>query len=401
MMRLVDGALTIFTLRAGSLRRVNIRRGIRMSVHAGLPTRLACYAAGAAALSVVGPAVWSVPQIVAFAASAATALCFVIADVLFSTYRLARRAFTAAAYQSAEVAALGARVAALEALRQTPEQIASAPAAPDPSLETANNLLQFAAHVSARCGRQHNADARVADAAQDTIDDAQIELHLQPIVGISDRRVMHYEVLSRLRSHTGALMMPAEFLPAALATGRTANLDKRQLSSIVGLCHRIGDRHLDTRLFCNLSGDALRNDDFRAALTAFARQQKALSQRLVFEIDAATAVTLNTEAVADLRGIEAMGFAFSVDKASLGDIPRLPGVFRRLAFLKLEAAMLADADPIALKRLARAGTQVIATHVETEQQALAVHRTGVELGQGFLFGKPRPARMDDSARRAA
>lgn len=371
-----------------------------MSVHAGLPIRLACYAAGAAALAIVGPALWNAPTPIAAAASAATAFCFAVADVLFCTYRLARRAFVTAAYHKAEVEALGARVAALEALRRT----TLPPTAPEPcdaSAETANNLLQFAAHVSARCGRRTAPETHAADDTHDAIADAQIELHLQPIVGISDRRVLHYEVLTRLRSHTGTLMMPAEFLPAARATGRAADLDTRQLSSIVGLCHRIGDRHPETRLFCNLSGDSLQSDGFRAALAAFAKAQKALSQRIVFEIDAATAVALNTEAVADLRGIEAMGFAFSVDKASLGDLPRLQSVFRRPGFLKLDAVMLADADPNVLKALARGGTQVVATHVETEQQALSVRRSGVELGQGFLFGKPRPARMDDYARSRA
>lgn len=374
-----------------------------MSVHAGLPIRLACYAAGAAALSIVGPALWNAPTFIAAAASAATAFCFVVADVLFCTHRLARRAFVTAAYHKAEVEALGARIAALETLRRT-APLTPAPTAPEPcdaSAETANNLLQFAAHVSARCGRKAVPETRTADDAHDPVADAQIELHLQPIVGISDRRVLHYEVLTRLRSHTRTLMMPAEFLPAARATGRAADLDTRQLSSIVGLCHRIGDRHPETRLFCNLSGDSLQSDGFRAALAAFAKAQKALSQRIVFEIDAATAVALNTEAVADLRGIEGMGFAFSVDKASLGDLPRLQGVFRRPGFLKLDAVMLADADPNVLKALSRGGTQVVATHVETEQQALSVRRSGVELGQGFLFGKPRPARMDDYARSRA
>ncbi len=376
-----------------------------MSAHTGLPIRLACYAAGGAALATVGPVLWTVPAFIAAIASAATALSFIVGDVLFCTYRLARSAFMTAAYHKAEVQALGLRVSALEVPHQS-----AAPAMPsrverpeEASLETTNNLLEFAAHVSARCGRRTDPEASTTSeaVAHDAIEDAQIELHLQPIVGMSDRRVLHYEVLTRLRSHTGALMMPAEFLPAARAAGRAADLDRRQLSSIVGLCHRIGDRHMETRLFCNLSGDSLRSDSFRTALTAFARAQKALSSRIVFEIDAATAVALNTEAVADLRGIEAMGFAFSIDKASLGDLPRLQGVFRRLDFLKLDTVALEDADAAALKTLARSGTQIIATHVETEEQALAVRKTGVDLGQGFLFGKPRPARMDDSARRRA
>ncbi len=382
-----------------------------MSVHVGLPVRLACYVAGGAVLSAAGPALWNVPAVIGIAACAAAAACFMIVDVLCSTYRMARRAVVMAAYQRAAVEALGARVAALEALQQPVRQTIPniAPELNDAARETTNNLLQFAAHVSARCGRQAafrepehvSSDAQDGTETQHGIEGAEVELHLQPIVGMSDRRVVHYEALTRLRARSGALMMPAEFLPAIRAAGQTADLDRRQLASIVDLCNRIGDRHPETRLFCNLSGDSLRNEGFRAALTAFAREHRSLSRRIAFEIDAATAVALNTEAVADLRGIEAMGFAFSVDKTALGDLPHLQSVFRRLAFLKFDAVTLADADQTVLKALVRGGTQVIATHVETEQQAQSARRPGVEFGQGFLFGKPRPARMDDNSRRRA
>lgn len=378
-----------------------------MSGRVSMIMRYGCYVLGGVVLSLVGPALWNTQPLVAVIASAATTLCFCIGDVLFETRRIARRALAATAWQQAQLSALGDLISRLETRREppapSPEPAKSPVVEPaDPAEETASNLLQFAAHVSARCGKVAEAPAQtITDDIAAAIADARTELHLQPIVSLPDRRTVHYEALTRLRSRSGAVVMPAEFLPAAAATGLTADLDTRQLAGLVSLCNRIGDRHPETRLFCNLAQSSLLSDAFRAELIDFMRGHQALSQRIVFEIDAETATALNTEIVADIRALEAMGFAFSVDKVPLTELTRIQGAFRRLGYVKIDADTLADADPNVLKGMAKNGAQVIAVRVETERQAMLANRLGIGLGQGFLFGRPRPARMDDAAQRRA
>ena len=43
----------------------------------------------------------------------------------------------------------------------------------------------------------------------------RVDLYLQPIVSLPQRRTVYYEGYSRLRDETGRVMMPAEYLPAA------------------------------------------------------------------------------------------------------------------------------------------------------------------------------------------
>ena len=74
---------------------------------------------------------------------------------------------------------------------------------------------------------------------------------------------------------------------------------------------------------------------------------------------------------------------------------------RRVRFVKVEAeALLAAAAahegvPGRLKRrLARDGVDLIVEKVESEAVLRELLDHEIEYGQGFLFGEPRPARLD-------
>jgi len=367
----------------------------------------AAYLAGGVLLTVFGPELWNVHPLVASVAASATTLCFVIAHIIVDTRQLARRAIAQARRRRAEVIAIGKYVARIEQRLSEPTERAPEPGAlviePDP--EVASNLLQFAAHVSARCAAPTNDDTDAvlqADVAS-AIADARVDLHLQPVVRLPSRQTAHYEALSRIRGRDGQMIPPTTFLAAAAAAGVTADLDTQQLASVISLCNRIGDRHAGAHIFCNLSAQTLSSDRFRTELTGFMTAHAELARRIVFEMQAATALALNAEAVADMRALEELGFLFSCDGASLADVARAGSVFGQLSFAKIAAADLIDADPNVIAGIAKRGTQIIAVRIETERQAVLINELGIGFGQGFLFGEARPARMDggERLRRAA
>ncbi len=76
-------------------------------------------------------------------------------------------------------------------------------------------------------------------------------------------------------------------------------------------------------------------------------------------------------------------------------------VERHVAFVKMDARALIDelddADAsIQLDRvkrgLARAGIKLIAEKIEQEEQLVELLEFGIDFGQGYLFGAPRPSR---------
>lgn len=354
------------------------------------------YLGGGVILTATGPSLWDVSPLVASLASAATTLCFMAIHLIIDTRHIARQACAQARRRRSELIALGKYVAGLEqrlASRGTymaPVAAVQATSARSDDLpDAANNLLMFAARVSARC-RPGASEPVIGEPSDqmiepDAIASEHADLHLQPIVRLPTRRTVHYEALP----------------PVTDTAGFSSDLETQHLAGVISLCNRVGERQPGTRIFCNLSAEALHSDAFRSELTEFMGTHAELARRLVFEMQASTALGLNAEAVADIRELEALGFAFSVDGATLTDLGKVYSVFSRLAFAKIDAAALIDADPNVLRALGKTGTEVIAVHIEDERQVVEINELGISYGQGHLFGAPRPAKTGATALRRA
>jgi cyclic-di-GMP phosphodiesterase TipF (flagellum assembly factor) len=360
---------------------------------------VAAYLCGGVALAITGPALWDVHPMIATVAASATSLTFMLVHLVLDTRALARAAVIEAKRRRGELLALGKYVTALERRLTIPPSVTAARPV-ETVLETkagepavTDNLLRFAERVAARCGAGVTAnDHRAGVVPDDTAatGEARLELHLQPIVRLPERGTAHYQALARFRDADGNVVSPEQMLPASAQAA--VDLDTRQLAHVVSLCNRIGRKHAGTRIFCGLSSDALRNDGFRAELTGFMETHPALAQRLVFEMDMATVLALNAEAVADLRALEDVGFAFAVGGATLQELGKLFNAFGRLAFAKVDADKLSGVDPNIVRALAKAGTQIVATNVVSDDEAASLAAAGIGCGQGPLFGGPRKAK---------
>ena len=88
---------------------------------------------------------------------------------------------------------------------------------------------------------------------KDALRENRVDLHLQPIVNLPQRRVCFYEGFTRLRRPDGKLIMPAEFMAAAerakaqskRATGFLVEPDPVGLA---GLCDLIEAGHLEVKV---------------------------------------------------------------------------------------------------------------------------------------------------------
>ncbi len=350
------------------------------------------YVSGGFLLSLVGPQIWNVDPLVAFVAAWTTALCFAIGHI-----------FIAVNARSED------KTAQLEIRNQDFEDggrpIEPGPPAPDNVQDDDDieaRLRALVQRVSERCSgsasrRLESSEHALQAMITDAVAHSRVRLHLQPIVQLPSRQTVHYEALSRIRDANGKVIMPAEFLPAAARAGLGGALENMQLAQVISLCRQIGGRHEDTRIFCNLSQAAVADHAFRRELLGFLGTHRALVHRLIFELSAASLNSLDDDALADMSALEALGFHMSVDDVSLSELPDLRTRFENIAFTKINADEILAADAARLSQIANGGVQIIAVRVESERQAVALLDAGIGFGQGFLFGKPRPARVGAGA----
>jgi cyclic-di-GMP phosphodiesterase TipF (flagellum assembly factor) len=231
----------------------------------------------------------------------------------------------------------------------------------------------------------------------------RVDLYLQPIVSLPQRKLRFYEALSRLRSEDGKIILPEQYIKIAAPAGLMSVVDSLLLFRCIQIVRRLTQKQRDIGVFCNISGETLADAEFFPQFLEYMHHNRDLAGHIVFEF-AQEAVSRASEAgEANLAYLASLGFALSMDHvASLAlDFAKL----RRLGFrhLKVRAHTLthgmrgAQATVAAedlKKLLERVGLNLIAERIEDEKTVVQLLDYGVDYAQGFLLGEPRAVRED-------
>lgn len=239
------------------------------------------------------------------------------------------------------------------------------------------------------------------EAIRDAVANNRIDIYLQPVVRLPQRKAAYYEALSRLRAADGRLIEPRLYVETAERHGLIGAIDNSLLFRCVQLVRRTERKRNDVAFFCNVSGHTLADKDFFPQFIEFVEENDQLSDRLILEfpLDSFLAQTGDTEA--NLARLAALGFRFSVDHVRSFDVPARQLAGRAVAFVKMDAQTVLQKlrDPggaVEARRLRTqlsiAGITLVVDRIEQEADVIELLDLPVEFGQGFRFGEPRLAR---------
>lgn len=261
--------------------------------------------------------------------------------------------------------------------------------------------------VEATARRAEDAAASLIDAAREEViltaaREGRIELHLQPIVTLPQRRVRFYEALSRLRLPDGALLTPAEFLPLLERRGAVARFDGEAFGRVLQVARHLARREAETAVSFNLCAASLAETGYLRALDRALATMPDLAGRIILEIPQRLLRELDLERLGALAGMAARGARLCVDRVSDLRFDPVALADRGVAFVKVPARLLLGAEAARADihvgdlaaMLARAGVSLIAEKVEAEEEVRDLLDIDVPLAQGFLFAAPRPVRAD-------
>ncbi|MGJ3264792.1 MAG: EAL domain-containing protein [Salinarimonas sp.] len=237
----------------------------------------------------------------------------------------------------------------------------------------------------------------------------RMEIHLQPIVSLPQRRTRFYEALSRLRLDDDTLVLPGEFLPTIARAGLTAELDGKVAARAAAIARHLVNRGSDAFVTLDLAHESLVAPGFLRALGRILEAYPDVAGRLAFEIAQRSWRMLDAEVAGALEALRGKGALFVLDRASDLRVDPFGLADRGVRYVKLPAArLLAHADgnahPQALGLdvavsdlaavMARAGIQLVAEAVEREEDVPDLIDLDVPLAQGSVFGAPRAVRAD-------
>jgi cyclic-di-GMP phosphodiesterase TipF (flagellum assembly factor) len=230
----------------------------------------------------------------------------------------------------------------------------------------------------------------------------RINLYLQPIVTLPQRKVRYYEAMSRLKADSGEVVAAADFLPYAEAGSLMPKLDALSVLRCVQVVRRLLLKNRDIGLFCNLSGATLTDAEF-PQLLEFLDANRAIASALVFEFTQSAVRAMGPLEHESLAALAERGFRFSMD--NLTDLRVDPRELneRGFRFIKVSAMLLlnrvgaasTDIHPADFSDLlGRFGIDLVAERIESESTVVDLLDYDVRFGQGFLFSPPRPVRAE-------
>ncbi|GAA4684687.1 putative bifunctional diguanylate cyclase/phosphodiesterase [Phytohabitans rumicis] len=260
-------------------------------------------------------------------------------------------------------------------------------------------LVRYDAGVSDGNGDPHLPDL-LADALAGDPGAAGFEVHYQPIVRFEDAATVAVEALARWSHPAVGAIDPDVFVRLAERSGLVAALDDfvldRACADAAALTEAYGQA-VDVHV--NVSAGRLGRPELEAALDRVLAAHALRPGRLVLEITETSRITDLPAAAAAARRIRARGVRVALDDFgsgfnALAQLHALP-----VDVVKLDAALTdIDTEPDRTEALARSvlaicaelQITVVAEGVETLSRAGALARLGCRLGQGYLYGPPRP-----------
>ena len=255
----------------------------------------------------------------------------------------------------------------------------------------------------------HHQHAALLETVREALADNRVDLYLQPVVSLPQRRTVFYESFSRLRDASGRVMMPAEYLSVAEPEGLVSAIDNLLLFRCVQIVRRLAKNDRKVGIFCNIALGSLADESFFPQFLEFLSQNRDLSGALIFELGQPAFDQRGSVEARNMAKLADLGFRFSLDKVTDLDLDFQDLSRADVKFLKIGAEVmltqLLDVDGQlairSLKDLAAAdfadltrryGVEVIAEKVESERQVVDILELNIGYGQGNLFGEPRAIR---------
>ncbi|MEB3702930.1 EAL domain-containing protein [Candidatus Bealeia paramacronuclearis] len=225
----------------------------------------------------------------------------------------------------------------------------------------------------------------------------QVELLLQPVVSLPQRKPRFFECYSRIKALDGGVnLSPEHYIDIAEKAGLMPTIDNAILFRSIQIIRKVQKKQFSMGFFVNISERSISDRFFMESLIEFIDAERTILKGLYFE--------LTNEAYSLLRSTEnklhgklvQRGARFSLDQPNTLDLNIKELQEQGFSYVKVNQKLLIETmesqGPEFLKTLKKNldkfNIDLIATKIEKEDELKKILDIHVDYGQGFLFGLP-------------
>ena len=248
--------------------------------------------------------------------------------------------------------------------------------------------------------------SQILTALRSAVDENRLDVYLQPMVTLPQRKVRFYEAVTRLRDERDQIIPAEDFIGVAEAAGLIGRIDHMVMLRCVQVLRRLMVRNKDVGVFCNVATATLSNAELFSQCLDFLEANRALAPSFILEFKQSTFRNLGPTETEHLAALAQRGYRFSMDHVTDLRIEPRELADRGVRYIKVPATLLldpkqgaaSDIHPTDLSDLlGRFGIDLIAERIEGERAVVDLLDYDVRFGQGFLFAPPRPVRPEGAA----
>ena len=232
-------------------------------------------------------------------------------------------------------------------------------------------------------------------------DESRFDLYFQPIVpiGATVHEREHFELMLRMHDDSGAVISPAQFIPAAERYNVMPSIDRWVFkTALERVIHRNGSGIKPYTIAVNLSGNSLNDESFLEYLIGQLSGANLAEGAICFEITETAAIANLGNVVYFMRELKARRCHFALDDFGSGLSSFMYLKTFPVDYLKIDGQFIENVarDPIdrsmveAISQVGRAmGIHTIAERVESQEVLTELARLGIGFAQGFHIAEPR------------
>ncbi|HEV8590980.1 MAG TPA: GGDEF domain-containing phosphodiesterase, partial [Pyrinomonadaceae bacterium] len=234
------------------------------------------------------------------------------------------------------------------------------------------------------------------------IDRNELSMHYQPIVSLTDGRLVGFEALLRWHHSEFGMIPPNKFIPIAEQADIIQPLTLwvlTQTCSQLAAWQKISPEYRDLTVSVNISGKHLSDDELIDDIENILEDTKLNPRGLKLEITESTAMENPEQTVHILNKLKNLGVQLSLDDfgtgySSLSYLHRLPfdtlKIDRSFVYSVGEQGENSEILQTIISLAKNLKMRVIAEGIETVSQLAVLQNLGCDFGQGFLLSKPKP-----------
>ena len=238
---------------------------------------------------------------------------------------------------------------------------------------------------------------------KDALDRHQVTAWYQPIIDMSTYRVAGFEALARWEVRKGEFISPAEFIPLAERTGHIHVLTRKIMTEALLNTERWRKQTgLDLHIGVNLSPVCIGQPDTISNLKELFANSDVDPASVMIEVTESRMLRDPKRAAKYLDELKELGVLIALDDFGTGasthewlkritaDVLKIDKMFIDDVHTSPQSAGIVEVDMLLAKTF---GMNVIAEGIETIAQWDACRALGVHYAQGYLVGRPMPARV--------